>query len=104
MIETKKTKKSNSYWPSSISTTLHAIEVSPPKVALQRRYTGPKVFTAFASFPAILGSRYPAFQNGQPQSLWEQPKSPYIHPLRLCQCRGWIRRPLFPLLCQEKLL
>src|SRR6266566_7587103 len=46
---------------SSVSSTLHAIEVSPPSFTLQRRYIHPKVFDSWASFVAIVRISLPRF-------------------------------------------
>src|SRR6266566_6148642 len=56
---------------SSISTTLHAIEVSPPLFMLQRHYTNPKVSDSWASFVTIPRISLPRF------TLW-LPPSPLV--------------------------
>src|SRR6266699_2557509 len=67
---------------SSVSTTLHAIEVSPPLFTLQRRYTHRKVSDSWASFVAILRISpprsticLPSHHSGTPKHLHSSPLS-----------------------------
>src|SRR6266699_1378839 len=68
---------------SSVSPTLHAIEVSTPLFTLQRRYTHPKVSDSWASFVTIPRISLPRFTLWLPPSPLVTQKHPHSSPQAL---------------------